>query len=658
MKTVFHLRVRSFNDAEFLRILLFGALSLMISGKSLSQTAVAANSGPICAGENVGLFETGGDAVAWRWSSDGSATFNNNRIQNPVASGAVNGEIFTVIITDRNTRNASASTTVTVNPVPAPITGKVNICIGETSRLSSNTSGGSWRSGFLEIATIQPVSGQVKGVSAGTVEIFYILSTGCTATTIVTVDPVPAAPIPGIVTQPSVYQPTGSVELTGLPPGNWIINPGAIAGSGSSYTVDGLAPGSYEFTVTNNCGNVSPATIVIIEEIQAVDFKVSLPAGWSWFSVNAKHEDMSPGNLLSACASPGDYIKDQISFSIYSEKYGWYGTLNELDPGRLYKTRIQNLCEIAFTGEPIDAGTTPIELVAGWNWLGYLPQDPLPLNEALSSMSFTHLDYIKNQNASATYFEGLGWSGTLDYMSPAEGYMIKLAKPGTLVYPVTGGKKGGEEISDTNEFLFTSSGFEFNGSVTAIVFLDGIPQGSEYDLLYAFADTQVRGVARGIYFEPLDRWLYILMIHSNISEGEILEFRYYDSAGDKFYPCRETVVFSKDMIVADAYKSFEINIDTTGEDTREVKNEEPQLHIFPNPSSGDLNIEYTLNETCTVRLSVYDMSGRFITLLADQMMGPGNYSVRWNYPQESGGTFMIKLEAGFRQKIEKVILLR
>ncbi|MFN8273383.1 MAG: hypothetical protein U0X58_00695 [Flavobacteriaceae bacterium] len=53
----------------------------------------------------------------------------------------------------------------------------------------------------------------------------------------------------GTITQPTCSTPTGSVQLTGLPAGTWTINPGAITGLGATYTVSGLATGSYTFTV-------------------------------------------------------------------------------------------------------------------------------------------------------------------------------------------------------------------------------------------------------------------------------------------------------------------------------------------------------------------------------------------------------------------------
>ena len=58
---------------------------------------------------------------------------------------------------------------------------------------------------------------------------------GCTssasANVVITAAPgSPAAPTVGTITQPTCAVVTGSVVLSGLPAGNWTINPGAITG--------------------------------------------------------------------------------------------------------------------------------------------------------------------------------------------------------------------------------------------------------------------------------------------------------------------------------------------------------------------------------------------------------------------------------------------
>jgi hypothetical protein len=80
-----------------------------------------------------------------------------------------------------------------------------------------------------------------------------------------TVNTVPSAPTAGIITQPTCIVATGSVVINGLPSGNWTINPGAIAGTGTSKTISGLAAGTYNYTVANaeGCTSVASANVMI-----------------------------------------------------------------------------------------------------------------------------------------------------------------------------------------------------------------------------------------------------------------------------------------------------------------------------------------------------------------------------------------------------------
>jgi hypothetical protein len=80
---------------------------------------------------------------------------------------------------------------------------------------------------------------------------------------IVAVNPAPAKPNVQAVTQPSCLVNKGSITLNNLPAtGTWIINPGAISGTGASVVIPNLNPGSYSFTVNQNGCNSTPSNIV------------------------------------------------------------------------------------------------------------------------------------------------------------------------------------------------------------------------------------------------------------------------------------------------------------------------------------------------------------------------------------------------------------
>jgi len=78
------------------------------------------------------------------------------------------------------------------------------------------------------------------------------------------------------------------------------------------------------------------------------------------------------------------------------------------------------------------ATSTPISVPAGWSTLSYLNQNPMNITTALSSLG-TNIILVKN-NSGQSYIPSLNIN-TIGNMIPGQGYQIKMAAPGTLVYP-------------------------------------------------------------------------------------------------------------------------------------------------------------------------------------------------------------------------------
>lgn len=155
----------------------------IVAGVPLNVTAI--NSGASCVGDTVVMNETGGDAISWSWASNGSASIINPSDQSPMVIGAVNGELFTVIITNVFGCTDSAQTTLTVNSLP--VVSSFNsgpYCFGDAMDVSE--SGGSaiswlWTSnGAATITNDTDQNPVVTGVVDG--EIFTVTGTdanGC-----------------------------------------------------------------------------------------------------------------------------------------------------------------------------------------------------------------------------------------------------------------------------------------------------------------------------------------------------------------------------------------------------------------------------------------------------------------------------------------------
>ena len=73
------------------------------------------------------------------------------------------------------------------------IAGTTNICTGATITLTDASAGGVWSSSNTSVAPIGTVTGIVTGLSPGTSTITYTIGTGCSASTVVTVNLTPSA---------------------------------------------------------------------------------------------------------------------------------------------------------------------------------------------------------------------------------------------------------------------------------------------------------------------------------------------------------------------------------------------------------------------------------------------------------------------------------
>ncbi|MFH6957844.1 gliding motility-associated C-terminal domain-containing protein, partial [Flavobacterium aquidurense] len=164
--------------------------------------------------------------------------------------------------------NGPVTTThvVTVNIFAGTATNTTSataICETATKTLTATPAGGSWTivSGSGSITNDIYTPADVTADTDVTIKYTVASNGSCDATdadVTFTVNATPVAPSASISTQPTCETPVGSILLSGLPSGNWTINPGNITGSTITKTITDLTSGiAYSFTVTNDAGCTS-----------------------------------------------------------------------------------------------------------------------------------------------------------------------------------------------------------------------------------------------------------------------------------------------------------------------------------------------------------------------------------------------------------------
>ena len=260
-------------------ILTSGAISLAacdISGISTAGPSVSTSPGvSICSGSSTSLSAVtpvGDPTLTYSWAPAASLSAATGT---PVTATPTITTTYTLTITDGNGFTNTATTTVTVTPSPTAILGASYVCLNGTTTLSDLTGSGFWTSTNPGIASIDPVTGLITGVVAGTSVISYTIpATGCAATSSFTVNPLPVvAPIGGVTHQCIGLTSTLTETTLG---GVWSSASAATASITGTGIVTGNALGSTTITYTYTDGfgcinaSTSPDTVVAFPVVDVI----------------------------------------------------------------------------------------------------------------------------------------------------------------------------------------------------------------------------------------------------------------------------------------------------------------------------------------------------------------------------------------------------
>jgi len=80
---------------------------------------------------------------------------------------------------------------------------------------------------------------------------------------------------------------------------------------------------------------------------------------------------------------------------------------------------------------------------------------------------------------------------------------------------------------------------------------------------------------------------------------------------------------------------------------------------YPNPFNPTTTITYRLNEPGMVNLVIYDLLGRKVTTLVDEMKSPGSYEATWNARDFASGVYFYRIELGGSKVVtQKMTLIK
>ncbi len=106
-----------------------------------------------------------------------------------------------------------------------------------------------------------------------------------------------------------------------------------------------------------------------------------------------------------------------------------------------------------------------------------------------------------------------------------------------------------------------------------------------------------------------------------------------------------------------------ITLNPNGISEEEIPGSFKLYQNYPNPFNPETQIKYAVPKNAKVSLKIYDLLGREITTLVNEVKAPGVYSVKWNGKNSSGskvasGIYFYRLKADNFIQVKKMLLLK
>jgi len=165
---------------------------------------------------------------------------------------------------------------------------------------------------------------------------------------------------------------------------------------------------------------------------------------------------------------------------------------------------------------------------------------------------------------------------------------------------------------------------------------------------------------------PLE-WQFTLVDHEtgasvDLRTAESYEFKLEESPAKRVADTGTTMPEIAPLAASDEVDARFTVIVTSEPVSAETPSDLPdQLELaqnYPNPFNPSTVISYRIPEQSQVRLEVYDLTGRRISLLVDEVQAPGEHSVTWDASALSSGVYVYRLTAGGHAVTRRMTLVK
>lgn len=381
---------------------------------------------------------------------------------------------------------------------------------------------------------------------------------------------------------------------------------------------------------------------------------IILKSGWNMISSYVLPKNDSLKVMLTDIKANTVIIKDNTGkFYLPSQNTG---TLKFWTSTEGYKIYMSNVDTLQVTGKLIDPTASAVKIKTGWNIIAYLRNSNLNAKTALTSIL---TDFVIVKNTAGKFFIPPS-NNQLGDLIPGQGYQMYAKNAVDLYYPANGGgKRVVDEILIPQTTHYKVAETE-TGNNASLVLSVNLPNDIEIGVFNKNGKLIGADVVA-------DNIALISLIGDNEQTdlidgaiyGENLIVKAYNTKNGETLTLNISAVSSiidnfeySDLV----YKPNEVYSAKASLNTEFMQTSE--LKISPNPFESNTEISFVLDKEEYVTLSLYDVTGRLVIRICNNVLPTGLHKYQISRNTYSSGTYRLLLQAGEKTISEELIIVK
>ena len=344
---------------------------------------------------------------------------------------------------------------------------------------------------------------------------------------------------------------------------------------------------------------------------------ISLVQGWSMFSTYMMADDMEMDVVVAPVLANVVIAKDYLG-SAYLPEWNFNG-IGDIQIGQGYQIKMLEGADLVVSGTYMAPEENPIELVSGWNMIGYLRLEGADAGAVLADLVDAGVIEIAKDYLGSAFLPAWNFNGIGD-LNPGMGYQVKTNEAATLTLNANDTEYRYANLKHTSN---TTTHFETavnTGSNMTIGIFDEAWEvtpsiGDEISVFNS--NGELVGSAK--YTSPVT----VLSVWGDdvtttkvdgLVNAESMTFKVWNNR----YNTTDELVVTNWIEGSNAYQTDAVNqIGEIGFVSNTANSS--KLGLYPIPANKELNLELTINQAQNITVGIYNLLGEVIETTSYQL---------------------------------------